>query len=164
MKNLIFEFVGVKKMGTNWRAKSCSSVHHNLLLKIWLQQNIFTLVAASRGWRVSEVNSSFRKAEFSLPDDENGGGSRNVGLLYNWLEWSLQARMEVVWLQWEVYSGLHPHQRELGVVELWRSEKSDKQAFVLAVGRKLRKRGSNKEQWKLWTPTVHCVSKDKIAT
>jgi len=85
----------------------------------------------------SELN--FRKAEFSLPDDENGVGSRNIGLLYNWLEWSLQARMEVVWLQWEVYSGRHPHQRELGVVELRRSEKGGKQAVVASHGKEMQK-------------------------
>jgi hypothetical protein len=51
---------------------------------------------------------SFREAEFSLPDDENRDGSRNVGLFYNWLEWSLQARMELVWMEWEVIAaGTH---------------------------------------------------------
>jgi hypothetical protein len=78
-----------------------------------------------------------------LPNDENGDGSWSIGLLYNWWEWSLTARMEVVWLEWEVYSGRHPHQRKCGVVELWRSEKGGKQAVVLAMGRKCRKHGSN---------------------
>ena len=50
----------------------------------------------------------FREAEFSLHDDENGDGSWNGGLRYNWLDWFLRAKMEVVWLEWEVYSGWHP--------------------------------------------------------
>jgi len=41
---------------------------------------------------------------------------------YNWLDWSLRARMETMWLEWEVYSGRHPYQRKLGVPESWRSE------------------------------------------
>lgn len=48
-------------------------------------------------WLKGEWNElNFRKAEFILLGDENGDRSQNVALIYNWLQWSLPAQMEVV--------------------------------------------------------------------
>ena len=55
----------------------------------------------------------------------------NKIMYYNILGWTLQTRMEVVWVEWEVCSGRNPYQMELGVLESWRSEKCSKQAIML---------------------------------